>query len=190
MTNKLSNGELGYMHVQQMDDESYREFFDQVMGKHVNKKALIVDTRFNPGGWLHEDLVTFLNGKKYLDFIPRERKIGVEPAKKWIKPSLVMISEGNYSDGHMFPVVYKTLGIGKLLGMPVGGTGTAVWWEMLHDGMTVFGIPEVGVMSLDGKYYENTDLNPDIKVTNDYNSMLMGKDVQLETAVKELMGNK
>ncbi|MBL7917275.1 MAG: PD40 domain-containing protein, partial [Bacteroidia bacterium] len=116
LTDKLSNGELGYMHVRGMDDESYREFFDQVMGKYVNKKALIVDTRFNGGGWLHDDLATFLSGKKYLDFIPREHKMGVEPANKWIKPSIVIMGEGNYSDAHMFPVVYKTLGIGKLVG--------------------------------------------------------------------------
>ncbi len=187
LTDKISNGELGYMHVKGMDDESYREFFDQVMGKYVNKKALIVDTRFNGGGWLHDDLATFLSGKKYLDFIPRERKMGVEPANKWIKPSIVIMGEGNYSDAHMFPVVYKTLGIGKLVGMPVPGTGTAVWWERLQDQSLVFGIPQVGVVSLDGKYYENTQLEPDLKVRNEYVEMMKGNDQQLEAAIKELL---
>ncbi|NIV15703.1 hypothetical protein GWN26_05480, partial [Candidatus Saccharibacteria bacterium] len=60
MVNKLSNGQIGYVHIQGMNDASYREFFDKVMGKNYNKKALIVDTRFNGGGWLHDDLVTFL----------------------------------------------------------------------------------------------------------------------------------
>jgi tricorn protease len=188
LTNKLSNGELGYMHVRGMDDESYREFYDQVMGKYVNKKALIVDTRFNGGGWLHDDLATFLSGKKYMEFMPRERKIGVEPAGKWIKPSVVLMGEGNYSDAHMFPVVYRTLGIGKLIGMPVPGTGTAVWWETLQDQSLVFGIPQVGVMTLDGKYYENTQLEPDIKVANEYLPMMKGNDQQLAEAVKSLMG--
>jgi len=186
MTDKLSNGELGYMHVKGMDDESYREFYDQVMGKYVNKKALIVDTRFNGGGWLHDDLATFLAGKKYIDFIPKERKIGVEPAGKWIKPSIVLMGEGNYSDAHMFPVVYKTLGIGKLVGMPVPGTGTAVWWETLQDASLVFGIPEVGVVT-DGKYYENTQLEPDYKVANEYIPMMKGEDQQLKEAVKVLL---
>ena len=133
MTDKLSNGKLGYMHVKGMDDGSYREFYDQVMGKYVNKQALIVDTRFNGGGWLHDDLATFLSGKQYINFVPRENQIGVEPANKWNKPSIVIMNEGNYSDAHMFPMVYKTLGIGKLVGMPVPGTGTAVWWENLQD---------------------------------------------------------
>lgn len=188
MTEKLSGGQLGYMHVRGMDDESYREFYDQVMGKYVNKKALIVDTRFNGGGWLHDDLATFLSGKKYIDFVPREQRIGVEPAGKWIKPSAVLMGEGNYSDAHMFPVVYKTLNIGKLIGMPVPGTGTAVWWETLQDQTLVFGIPQVGVMTLDGKYYENNQLEPDIKVMNEYLPMMQGVDQQLEEAVKSLLG--
>lgn len=187
MTAQLSNGELGYMHVKGMDDESYREFYDQVMGKYVNKKALIVDTRFNGGGWLHDDLATFLSGKKYIEFVPKERKIGVEPAGKWIKPSLVLMGEGNYSDAHMFPVVYKTLGIGKLVGMPVPGTGTAVWWENLQDPTLVFGIPQVGVKNLEGKYYENNQLEPDVKVANEYIPMMNGEDQQLKEAIKILL---
>ncbi len=187
MVTTLSNGELGYMHVRGMNDEAYREFYDQVMGKYPNKKALIVDTRFNGGGWLHDDLATFLSGKKYIDFVPKERLIGSEPAGKWTKPSIVLMSEGNYSDAHMFPVVYRTLGIGKLLGMPVPGTGTAVWWENLQDQSIVFGIPQVGVKDPEGKYYENNQLEPDFKVLNDYSTMIKGEDQQIKEAVKILL---
>jgi C-terminal processing protease CtpA/Prc len=188
MTEQLSNGELGYMHVQGMDDDSFREFYDQVMGKYINKKALIVDTRFNGGGWLHDDLATFLSGKQYITFMPREQKIGMEPGSKWTKPSCVLMGEGNYSDAHMFPVVYKTLGIGKLIGMPVPGTGTAVWWESLQDPTLVFGIPQVSVMDMQGNYYENNQCEPDFKVVNDYNTMLKGEDAQLKKAVEVLLG--
>ncbi len=186
-TEKLSGGKLGFMHVRAMDDDGFRAFYEQVQGKYINKDALIVDTRFNGGGWLHDDLATFLSGKKYIDFIPRERKIGEEPGSKWRRPSAVLMSEGNYSDAHMFPVVYKTLGIGKLVGMPVPGTGTAVWWENLQDKELTFGIPQVGVVDGNGKYYENTQLEPDIKQTLDPKFALKGKDQQLEKAVEELM---
>jgi Tol biopolymer transport system component/C-terminal processing protease CtpA/Prc len=188
LTEKLSNGQVAYMHVRGMNDESFRAFYEQVMGKYSNKKALIVDTRFNGGGWMHDDLATFLSGKKYIEFVPRERKIGFEPGNKWTKPSVVLMSEGNYSDAHMFPVVYKTLGIGKLVGMPVPGTGTAVWWETLQDPTLVFGIPQVGVMTMDGKYYENNQLEPDYPVMNEYLKVVNGTDQQLEKAV-ELMLN-
>jgi len=87
----------------------------------------------------------------------------------------------------MFPVVYKTLGIGKTVGMPVPGTGTAVWWENLQDQTLTFGIPQVGVMSMDGKYYENNQLEPDFKVFNDYLQVTTGKDQQLEKAVEVLL---
>lgn len=186
-TEKLSGGKLGFMHVRAMDNEGFRAFYEQTLGKYPNKEGLVVDTRFNPGGWLHDDLATFLGGKKYLDFIPRERKIGEEPGHKWRKPSAVLMCEGNYSDGHMFPVIYKTLGIGKLIGMPVPGTGTAVWWENLQDKELTFGIPQVGVVDMNGKYYENTNLEPDIKQTLDPKFALKGRDQQLEKAVEELL---
>jgi tricorn protease len=187
MTDELSNGQLAYMHVEGMDDGSFREFYDQVMGKYYSKKALIVDTRFNGGGWLHDDLATFLSGKQYINFVPREQKIGIEPGNKWTKPSCVLMGEGNYSDAHMFPVVYKTLGIGKLVGMPVPGTGTAVWWENLQDPSLVFGIPQVGVMTMDGKYYENNQCEPDYPIANDYQTLLKGEDAQLKKAVEILL---
>ncbi len=185
---KLSNGQIGYVHVRSMNSSSFREVFEKVLGKHNKKKALIVDTRFNGGGWLHDDLVTFLDGKNYLRFEPRGQKnMGGEPANKWQKPSCVLMSESNYSDAHMFPYAYKSLGIGKLVGMPVPGTGTAVWWETLLDGETYFGIPQVGMRTGDGKLMENTQLEPDVKVNNEYSNVLKGEDQQLAAAVKLLL---
>ncbi|MBC7509457.1 MAG: PD40 domain-containing protein, partial [Ferruginibacter sp.] len=66
MVDKLSGGKVGYVHVQGMNDGSYRTVVDEVMGRNKTKQALIVDTRFNGGGWLHNDLNTFLSGKSYL----------------------------------------------------------------------------------------------------------------------------
>ena len=186
IVNRLSGGKVGYVHVKGMDDRSYRVVYETVLGKHANKEALIVDTRFNGGGWLHDDLATFLNGKKYMTFMPRGQNIGDEPQFKWRKPSVVVMGEGNYSDAHMFPYTYKALGIGKLVGMPVPGTGTAVWWEGLQNGV-VFGIPQVGMVGNDGKYLENTQLDPDIRVPYDPAAFNNAKDPQLEAGVKELL---
>ena len=185
MVDSLSNGEIGYVHVRGMNDASYRTVYEETLGKNGNKKALVVDTRFNGGGWLHDDLATFLDGEKYMSFVPRDQELGTEPQFKWTKPSIVVMSESNYSDAHMFPYTYKALGIGKLVGMPVPGTGTAVWWERMQNGM-VFGIPQVGMVGNDGKYLENQQLEPDIKVANDPAAVSKGQDQQLEAAVKEL----
>jgi C-terminal processing protease CtpA/Prc len=98
--------------------------------------------------------------------------------------------EDNYSDACGFPYAYKTLGIGKLIGMPVPGTMTAVWWETQINGM-VFGIPQVGSFGLkEGRYLENMQIEPDIRVDNDPASVLRGEDKQLEAAVKEMMKTK
>lgn len=186
---ELSNGELGYVHIKAMGSSSFRELFDKALGQLHTKKALIVDTRFNGGGWLHDDLATFLSGKMYMKFEPRGQKnMGGEPIWKWQKPSCVLMSEGNYSDAHLFPFAYKSLGIGKLIGMPVPGTGTAVWWETMIDGQTVFGIPQIGMRSVtEGYLVENHELQPDIKVNNDYDKFTQGIDQQLKAAVEEMM---
>jgi tricorn protease len=187
LVDKLSGGRLGYVHVRGMDDESYRDVYAEVLGRHSGKEALIVDTRFNGGGNLHDELATLLSGKRYLEFIPRGQSLGWEPTGKWTKPSLVLISESNYSDAHLFPWTYRHLGIGKLLGMPVAGTGTAVWWERLQDPTLVFGIPEVGFRDQRGEYMEKALIEPDITVANDPALLSAGRDQQIEQAVKELL---
>lgn len=185
---RLSKGRLGYVHVQNMNDESFRMVYEKALGKHGNKEALIVDTRFNGGGWLHDDLATFLSGEKYFTLMPRGQDLGDEPMFKWRRPSVVLMGEGNYSDAHMFPEVYKALKIGKLIGMPVPGTATAVWWETQIDPSMVFGIPQVGVRNTEGKFLENKQLEPDIKVANSPEKATNGVDEQLEAAVRELLG--
>jgi Tol biopolymer transport system component len=186
LVDSLSGGQLGYVHVQGMNDESFRVVYEEALGRYHGKKGLVVDTRFNGGGWLHDDLATFLNGKTYMHMEPRGQNLGTEPQFKWQKPSVVVMSEGNYSDAHMFPVTYRAMGIGKLVGMPVAGTGTAVWWEGLQNGMW-FGIPEVGMIDNKGNYLENQQLEPDVKQPLDPGAVSQGRDQQLEEAVKVLM---
>jgi len=183
----LSGGRLGYVHVRGMNDNSYRVVIDEVLGKSIDKEALVVDTRFNGGGNLHEQLSDFLNGKKYFDIIPHGQTIGYEPYDKWIKPSIVLINECDYSDAHLFPVAYKLKNIGKTIGMPVAGTGTFVWWEDQIDSALIFGIPQGGWKTPDGKFCENNQLEPDIKTPNKPGIYPYGRDEQIEEAVKELL---
>jgi len=186
----LSGGRLGYVHVRSMNDASFRTVIEEVLGLSPDKDALIVDTRFNGGGNLHDQLADFLNGKKVFDILPRGQLIGYEPYNKWIKPSIVLMGECNYSDAHLFPVEYKIKNIGKTLGMPVPGTGTFVWWEGQIDPSLRFGIPQGGWRTPEGVLCENTQLEPDILVKNDPDVMSTGRDQQIEAAVKELMKKK
>ena len=188
LVEKLSGGRIGYVHVKGMDSDSFREVYSKALGRYRTCDALIVDTRHNGGGWLHDDLATFLSGQAYIDFKPRGQYIGTEPYSKWNKPSCVLIGEDNYSDASGFPYIYKQLGIGKLIGAPVPGTMTAVWWETQIDPTLIFGIPEVtSVSRSDGSVLENQEIEPDILVLNDPASVLRGEDKQIETAVSTLM---
>ena len=169
--------------------ESYRTVYEDALGKYHDKEGLVVDTRFNGGGWLHDDLATFLSGKTYMRIEPRGQKLGTEPQFKWQRQSVVVMSESNYSDAHMFPVTYRALGIGKLVGMPVPGTGTAVWWEGLQNDM-YFGIPQVGMIDNQGNYPGEPAVGTRCEaVPNEPAVVSKGRDQQLEEAVKVLLEN-
>ncbi len=183
----LSGGKIGYVHVRSMNDASMRDVFEEVLGRGWGKQAVIVDTRFNGGGNIHEQLSDFLSGKVYFDIVPHGQRVGFEPSDKWTKPSIVLINEGDYSDAHLFPLAYKLKGIGQTLGMPVPGTGTFVWWERQIDPTIVFGIPMGGWRMPDGKFGEGTQLEPDIRVPNEPAVLTAGRDQQIEAAVKTLL---
>jgi C-terminal processing protease CtpA/Prc len=184
---RLSNGRLGYAHIRGMSDSRYREVFEEIFGRAVTKEGIVVDTRFNGGGNLVEALTVFLTGEVYMRAIPRGQQVGVEPSRRWTKPSIVVMNEGNYSDAHCFPAAYKELEIGTTVGMQVPGTCTAVWWETLQDGALYFGIPQVGWTANDDRLLENNHLDPDYQVDNDPALEAAGRDQQLEKAVEVLL---
>lgn len=184
---RLSNGQLGYIHVPGMNDGAYRNAYEEVMGKFATRKGVVVDTRFNGGGDLVADLAMFLSGKRFFDYTSDRRASGYEPNFRWTKPSISLANEANYSDGHCYAYAVKALGLGKLVGMPTPGTCTFSGWESLSDGIR-WGVPHTGVKdSTTGKYLENQQTEPDLKVTNDYDVVIKGKDQQLEAAVSTLM---
>ena len=188
IVDSVSKGRIAYVHVKAMNSESFRTVYSELLSdKNRNKDAVIVDERHNGGGWLHDDLCTLLSGKQYQEFVPHGKVVGKDPFNKWTKPSCVLICEDDYSNGHGFPWVYKELGIGKLIGTPVAGTMTAVWWETLMDRSLVFGIPQVGCRDMRGTFGENTTLYPDVEVYNSPEDYITGHDTQLIRAVEEMM---
>ncbi len=184
---RLSNGQLGYVHIPGMNDGAMRTTVEDVMGKYVTRKGVVVDTRFNGGGDLVADLAMFLSGRKFFEYTTDTRSTGHEPNFRWSKPSVSLANEANYSDGHCYAYAYKDQKIGPLVGMPVPGTCTFAGWESLTDGLR-WGVPGVGVKDANtGKYLENLQTEPDIRVMNEYQVVSRGTDQQLEAAVTALL---
>lgn len=183
---KLSDNQLGYVHVPGMSDGPYRTVYEEMMGKYSDRKGVIVDTRFNGGGDLVSDLTMFFTGKKYLDYATESRSVGYEPNFRWNKPTVAMFNEANYSDGHCFACGYKELGIGTTIGMPVPGTCSYAGWEMLQDGTTLWGAVPISTKDINGQWLENVETVPDVQVKNEPGIISKGRDQQLEKAVEEL----
>lgn len=183
-----SGGTLGYVHIPGMSDGPYRNIYEEMMGKYADKKAVIVDTRFNGGGDLVSDLAMFFTGEKFLDYATEDRSVGYEPTFRWTKPTLAMFNEANYSDGHCFSCGYTDLGIGKTVGMPVPGTCSFAGWESLADG-TRWGAVPISAKNKAGEWLENNETKPNIQVKNMPGVIDAGKDQQLEAAIKELLSD-
>lgn len=184
---KWSNGRLGYVHIESMGDDSFRTVYSDILGKYNNCEGIVIDTRFNGGGRLHEDIEVLFSGKKYLTQVIRGRAACDMPSRRWNKPSIMIQCEANYSNAHGTPWVYKHRNIGKLVGAPVPGTMTSVNWVRMQDPSLVFGIPVIGYQLPDGSYLENKQLEPDVYVLNAPETVVKGEDTQLKAAVEELL---
>lgn len=184
---RLSGGRLGYVHIEGMNDASFRNVYADILGRYNHCDGIVIDTRFNGGGRLHEDIEVLFSGEKYLTQEVRGKDACDMPSRRYNKPSIMLIGEANYSNAHGTPWVYKHKKIGKLVGKPVPGTMTTVSWENMQDPTLRFGIPIVGYRQANGVYLENSQLYPDIDVENTKELVVKGRDEQLKAAVKALL---
>ncbi len=181
-----SGGQLGYVHIPGMSDGPYRNIYEQMLGKFADKKAVIVDTRFNGGGDLVADLAMFFTGEPFISYETEDRKVGGEPTSRWTKPTLAIFNESMYSDGHCFASGYTDLKIGKTVGMPVPGTCSFAGWERLPDGGR-WGVVPVSAKNKEGEWMENNQTEPMIMVKNSPDVIDKGVDQQLERSIEELL---
>ncbi len=184
---RLSNGRLGYVHIERMQHPNYRDIYLESFGRHGNAEGLVIDTRFNKGGRLHRELGVLFSGKQYLRMERRGVFFNENPTDQYTRPTIMLMNEANYSNGHGTPWTYKALGLGSLVGMPVAGTMTAVYKHKLRDKSLVFWIPTITYRDREGDPLENKPLSPDVKVENKKEDLMQGRDAQLEAAVKTLL---
>ncbi len=188
LTEKLSGGRLGYIFLPEMSTDAYKRAYSEVTGDYREKEGLVIDIRYNMGGNIHDQLITLFTGEVYAGFTTRDgRVVGRMPTGRWSKPSALLQNASAYSDGSIFPHLYKSGGLGPIVGDCVPGTGTAVWWMYPMKGALKWGIPQLGAKDFKTGWFENSEIVPDLLVRNDPDAIAVGRDPQLEATVSALL---
>lgn len=202
LTERYSNGRLGYIHIQGMNWPSFERFERELVATGEGKEGIVIDVRYNGGGWTTDYLLTVLKYRQHAYTIPRGATGNLEenkeqfrdhypfgerlPLSSWTRHSITLANQNSYSNAEIFSHAYKTLDLGTLVGEPTFGAVISTGGAGLMGGSYIR-------LPFRGWYVKATDENmengpavPDIEVINppDYRS---GKDVQLQRAVDELL---
>lgn len=202
LTEKYSNGKLGYLHIQGMNWPSFERFERELTATGEGKDGIIIDVRYNGGGWTTDYLLTVLNYRQHAYTIPRGATDSLKknhtkfrnhypygerlPFATWTGPSIALANQNSYSNAEIFAHAYKTLNYGTLVGEPTFGAVISTGGASLMGGSYVR-------LPFRGWYVKATDKNmehgpaiPDISVDNAPNYRTQG-DAQLKKAVDELL---
>jgi tricorn protease len=188
LVDKLSEGRIGYLHLPDMGADGIREFIKWYYPQ-LRKEALIVDVRANGGGNVSRMLIERLSRKPLAATFPRTVKDPeMYPDGVFMGPMVALLNENSASDGDIFPAMFRQAGLGPLIGKRSwGGVEGITNHGQLIDGGIVE-VPEFGFVSVSGEWIiEGHGVDPDIEVDNDPQSVIDGKDPQLERGVAELM---
>ncbi len=186
MVNKLSNGEIGYLHIRQMNESSLRQF-ERDLGRLRTKKALVIDQRFNPGGNIDQELLQILQQKQYQYTKVRDSIQVTRPMRGFFGPMVVLANERSTSDAEVFPDGFRTLKLGKVIGVTTYGAVIGTGSFTLMDGSSIR-TPSSGLWNVNGTNLENYGVPPDVYIDNTPEDFLKGRDAQLEKAIEELKG--
>jgi tricorn protease len=185
---ELSKGQLGYIHIPSMDKTGLDRFLRSLYSDNFDKEAIVLDVRFNGGGFTHDQVLNYLGGREHTLFRQRNGGEGLvlrSYDRKWTKPLVLLINNRSYSDAEIFPSAFKTLGLGKVVGQSTGGHVIGTYEIPLIDGSR-FRIPRTGVFNARGEDMEKVGVPPDVAVDNNPDQLAKGIDAQLDRAVQVL----
>jgi tricorn protease len=185
MVEKLSLGQIGYLHIKAMDAPSLAKFQVDLL-ENKDKKGLIIDERFNGGGGIDQELLAILNQRKAYQSTRNRDSLDVErPGQAFFGPMVVLQNERSASDAEMFPDGFRSLGLGKVIGVPTMGAVIGTGSFTLLDG-SALRTPGSGVFTARGENMENYGVQPDVLVDNTPADFLSGHDRQVEKAIEVL----
>jgi tricorn protease len=185
---KSSGGKLGYIHIPSMDEDGLEKFVRSLYSDHFDKEGIIIDVRYNGGGFTHDQVLNYLGAKEHTFFRQRYGGEGLvlrSNDRKWTRPMTVLINNRSYSDAEIFPNAFRTLGYGKLVGEPTGGQVIGTYSTRLIDGSS-FRLPRTGVYTTKNVNMEREGVMPDVLVEPVLEDLAKGIDAQLNKAVSVL----
>ena len=203
LTEKYSQGKLGYIHIRGMNWTSFEQFERELTATGQGKQGLVIDVRFNGGGWTTDYLMTVLNVRQHAYTIPRGAADNLEkehsrfrehypygerlPLAAWTKPAIAMCNANSYSNAEIFSHAFKTLQRGKLVGVPTFGAVISTGGQRLIDGSLVRLPFRAWYVLAADKNMENIPAVPDVIIDNAPDSKAKGNDEQLQKAVEILL---
>jgi Tol biopolymer transport system component/C-terminal processing protease CtpA/Prc len=202
LTEKYSKGRLGYIHIEGMNWESFERFERELAASGEGKEGIVIDVRFNGGGWTTDYLMAVLTVKQHAYTIPRGATESFKnhkqfenyypygerlPFAAWVKPSITLCNEHSYSNAEIFVHAYKENKLGKVVGMPTFGAVISTGSASLIDGSLVRLPFRAWFVKSSGKNMENSGAEPDIILQNSPDGKAKGEDEQLKKAVEELL---
>ena len=196
MVDSLSSGRLGYLHIKGMGGGSLARFEAQLYSVGAGKDGLVVDVRYNSGGWITDQLLAMLQVKRHAVTYPRDGGPGYPqgrlPLYSWTKPITVLCNKHSFSNAEIFSHAIKTLKRGTLIGEPTPGGVISTSWEPLLDGSS-FRIPLRGWYTGTkperdtARDMEGNGAVPDLIIPMLPCQMAAGDDLQIRAAVDKLM---
>ena len=183
----LSGGRAGYVHIPGMGLSNLIKFEEDLFAQGEGRDGLVIDIRGNGGGSVHDEILRYLDRRVYGYETTRTRPPSYNPLELWTKPLVLLIDESCYSDAEIFPMGWKALRLGPVVGTPTYGAVIGTNDLELIDG-TGFRVPGSGWYDATGRNLENWGIEPDVRVDAVPEGVANGRDVQLEKAVEVLLG--
>lgn len=186
LVEQATNGRIGYIHVPNTAiwglEEFGKYFFSQ-----AGKKGLIIDVRFNSGGWSPYVFVNYLQRKPLGYFIRRTGKPVTDPFAEFSERLVCLMNEFSGSGGDMFPYYFRKLELGPLIGNTTWGGLIATAGRRLMDGGGV-ATPVSRFRNMAGAWeIENEGVVPDILVDDHPDKLRKGIDAQLDKAIEVII---
>lgn len=186
LVDKLSDGKLAYVFISDHSFEGFNEF-SRVLNGSQERQGLIVDQRYNGGGISADYQIEALLRKAYLAYDYRYGGEITFPSNRIDGSKVLMINQENGSAAETFAMMFRSAGVGKIVGVPTygGGIGAALFQQRLVDAGVVAIPNRGGYNPLTGNWeIENIGVQPDVRVDEEPEDFLAGRDRQLEAAVR------